>query len=377
MFSFEALKADHGDALLVHYGPEDDPSMLIVDGGPSGVFEAALNPRLDQIAYYRDQRPVSARLAMVSHIDNDHITGISKLLTHVDRSNDPAVDLEGLWHNSFDDDIGTAELAMLADLGGVSRPIAASLGLSYLVKEIAAGVASGKKLRDQARRLGLVVNAGGQRPGFISEGDNADLGHGCGLRVLNPDRGQLEGLQLKWDGVANRLGNLSPAERRLVLARIADDSLANISSIVVHIERNNRSMLLTGDARGNNIISGLGRANLMSNGRAHVDILKIPHHGSDRNVDTNFFQTVRADHYVFSGDRDENFGSNPDKATFQMVTEVRGRDRYTLHFTHSDATIRRWIREDREQNPSRRYEVVFPARGDFGIWIDLEEELWF
>jgi hypothetical protein len=266
---------------------------------------------------------------------------------------------------------------MLADLGRVSATVARSLGLSHLVKMIAAGVASGRKLRDQAEHLGLAVNAGGDLAGFISEGDQANLGHGTRLRVLSPDRGQLLGLQRKWDGVADRLGDLSDAERRLVLARIADDSLANISSIVVHIRKGSHTMLLTGDARGDHVISGLRAAGLLPSGHAHVDILKLPHHGSDRNVDTDFFRAISADHYVISGNRDPKYGTNPDRATFQMIVDVRGNEPYTLHFTHADNTIRRWISDDRDQNPGRRYETVFPEAGDFGIWIDLEEPLWF
>lgn len=377
MFSFEALRAKHGDALLIHYGPEDNPRMLIIDGGPTTTFEDALEPRLEQIAFFRNERPLPARLVMVSHIDNDHITGIRKLLRHVENSANPVVDVEGLWHNSFDDDINTPELAMLADLGGVSRSVAASMGLSHLIKHIAAGVDAGRRLRDHAQQLGLVVNAGGQRPGFISEGDRANIGHNCRIRVLNPDRGQLIGLRQKWDGVASQLSGLSQAERRLVLARIAESSLANISSIVVHVRKQGKTMLLTGDARGDHVVSGMKRAGLLPNGRAHVDIFKIPHHGSDRNVDTDFFRAITADHYVFSGDRDPGFGSNPDKATFQMITEVRRNERYTMHFTHSDQTIRRWIREDRDAHSTRRYDVVFPESGDHGIWIDLEEDLWF
>jgi hypothetical protein len=33
----------------------------------------------------------------------------------------------------------------------------------------------------------------------------------------------------------------------------------------------------------------------------HVDILKGPHHGSNRNVERIFFKRITADHYVFSG----------------------------------------------------------------------------
>ena len=377
MFSFEALKAKHGDALLIHYGSLENPSMVIVDGGPKSVFEAVLLPRLEEIAHFRDLRPVPARLVMVSHIDNDHIGGIQELLKYVDRAAEPVVEIESLWHNSFDDDLGTDELALLADLGGVSRSVAASLGMSHLVKEVAAGVKSGQNLRNEAAELGLTVNAGGEHEGFITEGDDINLGNDTRMRVLNPDRGQLFGLQQKWDGLADSLSDLSDEEKRVVLARVVDNSLANISSIVVHIQKGRRSMLLTGDGRADQIVSGMKQAGLLPRGRGHVSILKLPHHGSDRNVNTDFFRTITADHYVFSGDRTSS-GSNPDKATFQMLTEARGDAEYAMHFNHDLPEFHEWVREDQAQHRDRRYEVFVPHEDFHGIWIDLDrDELWF
>ena len=377
MFSLEALQAKHGDALLLHYGSVDDPRMIIIDGGARGVFNQTLLPRLKEIAGFKGVRELVARLVMVSHIDDDHIAGILDLMKHIEEGEDPPVIVQSLWHNAFDDDINTPELALVAGLGEVSNTVAASMGMSHFIKEIAAGVGQGRRLRDAAERLALLVNVGGQMEGFISEGDEVNLGLDTRMRVLNPDRGQLEGLRMKWDGLANRLGNLTDAEKRIVLARVVDDSLANIASIVVHVERGGRTMLLTGDARSDQIITGLDRAGLLPNGQAKVDVLKIPHHGSDRNVDTDFFRKVVADHYVFSGDRDPHKGSNPDKATFQMITEVRGDEPYTMHFTYELDAIHQWIDEDIAQHPDRAYEAWFPGENQLGIWIDLEEDLWF
>ena len=42
-------------------------------------------------------------------------------------------------------------------------------------------------------------------------------------------------------------------------------------------------------------------------GRLHVDILKVPHHGSERNISETFFDIVTADVYVISANgRDDN-----------------------------------------------------------------------
>ena len=73
-------------------------------------------------------------------------------------------------------------------------------------------------------------------------------------------------------------------------------------------EGKNRKILFTGDGSGDDIINVLTRnAMLDKQGKFHVDILKVPHHGSDRNVSRNFFKTVTADYYVISANgRDDN-----------------------------------------------------------------------
>ena len=34
MFAFEAVRARFGDSLLRHYGTEEDPKLVVIDGGP-------------------------------------------------------------------------------------------------------------------------------------------------------------------------------------------------------------------------------------------------------------------------------------------------------------------------------------------------------
>ena len=41
--SFEILRAEQGDCLLLHYGAE----IVLIDGGPSAVYESALLPRIE------------------------------------------------------------------------------------------------------------------------------------------------------------------------------------------------------------------------------------------------------------------------------------------------------------------------------------------
>ena len=79
-------------------------------------------------------------------------------------------------------------------------------------------------------------------------------------------------------------------------------SIHNLSSLVVLAEFNGKTMLLTGDARGDYIIDSLKEPKLLTNGKLHVDVLKVPHHGSRRNSAVKFFEMIPARHYVFSAE---------------------------------------------------------------------------
>ena len=61
-------------------------------------------------------------------------------------------------------------------------------------------------------------------------------------------------------------------------------------------------MLLTGDGVSQEILDGLARhGKLDANGRIHVNVLKVQHHGALANVEADFVKRVTADHYVFCG----------------------------------------------------------------------------
>jgi hypothetical protein len=97
-------------------------------------------------------------------------------------------------------------------------------------------------------------------------------------------------------------------------------------------EVDGRRMLLTGDARGDKILRGLELVGAMpAGGSMHVDLLKVPHHGSAYNVELDFFKRITADHYVFSGNGEHG---NPERETLEMLLDARGNEPSTIHFTY-------------------------------------------
>jgi beta-lactamase superfamily II metal-dependent hydrolase len=105
----------------------------------------------------------------------------------------------------------------------------------------------------------------------------------------------------------------------------------NLSSIVFLARYGGRTILMTGDARGDYIVDGLDRAHLLRDGRAKLDVLKLQHHGSARNADKKFFETVVADHYVISANG--KYG-NPDPPTFDAIVAARGQTGYRIWLTN-------------------------------------------
>lgn len=348
---FEALQARYGDCLLLTF-EGSPPTRLLVDGGPGTVFQKALKPRLETEA--RGQaadEPVQIDAVMVSHIDEDHILGILDLLEEVrdDRSaTGPLCDIRWLFHNSFDALIGEGEGGaarglkasdVLAALGtsagsleGVSEPDPASLLVlqSYAQGSRLASLAAAMKIRRNPPDAATLMFDGVSPP-------VKRLGPAT-LTVFGPLEAEVEALRAKWATEVRKPGG------RAALAAYLDKSIPNLSSLVVLVEQGDVSVLLTGDARGDKVLDGL-RAGGKLNGTKpfKVDILKLPHHGSSRNLDDDFFHAIHADHYVVSGDGTHG---NPDRETLLMLERARPHGGFVVHLTYSaaacDAEHRRW-----------------------------------
>lgn len=378
-FALEALEAKHGDALLLHYGSATNPQLVVIDGGPAGVYTRSLKPRLDQLKQERSpDEPLPIRMVMVSHLDDDHLNGLLQLIGKLaglkEQGKPLPYAISTLWHNSFDDLLGNEADELVASLrtavnAASTARFPASLPVRRDTALVLASVKQGRQLRDAASRLGLGVNDGFRNLVMVPAAQKSrvfDAGGGLKLTVIGPDEERVRALQQEWDEQIQQAGVARAAD-------LADNSAFNLSSITVLAKFRKKSMLLTGDARGDYVLAGLRRAQLLRNGRLHVDLLKIPHHGSDNNVDTGFFRVVTADHYVVSGDGGDG---NPEVATFQMISEARGQDEFTIHLTHG--TLPKDPRPNklldffqREKETGKKYTTAVRPEGSLGITVDL------
>jgi hypothetical protein len=351
LFTLEALEAAYGDALLLHYGTTQNPRLMIIDGGPPGTYGGRLAPRLKALATARsggDNLPV--QLVVVSHIDSDHVRGIVELtkaaIQAIDDGDPPLVSINGLWHNSFEDNVKPVH-AKMAEIAGDAGVKTAAIGdtipasianrTSSSSQLVLASVPEGRSLRANARRLNIPLNRGFAN-NLIIAGETPitkSLGDGLSLTIVNPRQSELDALQNEWAKQIKALkkkGSLKPADVEAITAEFVDKSVTNLSSIVLIAESGGKKMLLTGDVRGDFVIASLEAQGLKAKGQPmSFDIIKVPHHGSWRDLADAFFEELIADHYIFSANGKYD---NPDEPSLESLLKVRKGDSYAIHMTN-------------------------------------------
>ena len=359
-FSLEAVYAKKGDALILHYGSKNNPKWILIDGGHTGVYDEFLLPRLDELRLQWPKRwngdnRLDFEMVMVSHADADHLEGVLDLTAHMRRylmapgTPPPPIDCDRLWFNGFEDIIannrvGVATVTDMAQTAGASGPgdlgLPTHLGRDDDLKAVVASTRQGRVLLQDAKKLVIDVNKEyGSELVMRGEGNSSitNFSPGLKLHLIAPDKRRVDKLRRKWKRDLNKI--LAKEKSTVDAAAFADSSAFNLSSIVVLASRGGKSMLLTGDARGDDIMIGLKEENLLKDGKIEVDLFKLPHHGSDRNVKAETFRDITARHYLVSANGEHG---NPEPATLDMLVEGRRETRndpYTLHITFPAAAF--------------------------------------
>jgi len=336
MFRMRVVQAEFGDCFLLEYGSAVAPRFLLVDGGPPDTWELHLESELAGIA----QVGGALDLVMLSHVDNDHIVGLLDLLARLRADGAaPLIGVGGIWHNSF---------GRTVDVDGTLGPRlrAATMNAASVQSAVAVnGIAEGNALRLAAQALGIPLNAG--FPGDLVCADDHPqpvLLDNLKLTVVGPTRANLDELRAQWETwLAAHEDAVADGDPQ-VMAN-SDRSVPNLSSIVVLAEADGKRVLCTGDGRSDHLLQGLGQAGLLDAGGAvHVDVLKVAHHGSDRNATRKFFRLVTADTYVLSANGKDD---NPDLATLIWIVEEAGKQgrQIELFATNDTPSLRELVAE--------------------------------
>jgi hypothetical protein len=381
IFTLEALQAEQGDCLLLHFGSDDSPQFVLVDGGPEDVtYAAVLEPRLKQLGARFAGGPLPLPLVVCSHIDDDHIGGLLDLFRAVANWSNDVVKVECLWHNSFsglfaeeDWERLAAFLARLPDIKRYASRKTQSLWENNITEDTdfmfaVSSVRQGNDLHSLANDARATINCDfSDLVVAPADGVATKTVGGLKLTVIGPDQQLLDQLRTEWKSKKALVG-----ETVAKAAKPDDRRIANLSSVVFLAEYAGRRILMTGDARSDYICEGLERADLLPAGGTlghPLDILKVQHHGSGHSTSKEFFARAPANNYVISANGKDG---NPDDVTLEALVAARGETGYRIWLTNYDApgrNLRERIDAFCQRHP--HVDVKLRAPADPAIRVDL------
>jgi beta-lactamase superfamily II metal-dependent hydrolase len=327
MFKLKIVQAEYGDCFLLEYGTGQQPRFILIDGGPQNIYKNNLRGELQAISAAGGKLDLVA----LSHVDEDHVLGLLDLFSELRRQavqNEPqSLSICALWHNSFSETVGSRvenRVRSLIEDRGMSRSPLLPDEEFYADYEFRS-IRQGDDLTHLARELEIPIN-----PHFsphqvicledIQEPVKLD---NLSLTIIGPTRKNMERLRKQWVEWLNKRRKALQIKNPLEASRVVralDRSIPNLSSIMFLAESDGKKILFTGDGRSDHILEGLKQANLLEpDGRLQVDIFKVPHHGSARNVTKKLFKRVTAGQYIISANGKHG---NPDLKTLQMIAET-------------------------------------------------------
>ncbi len=384
---FTAFKASDGDSILIEGGQAN----ILVDGGRKGSFEDHVAPALEKL----EEAGRKLDLLCVSHIDDDHITGIVELIRrrrewqvheHQIAGPDPPNPdhpqppfgkppaIDHLWHNGFGE---TFDDAVAAGVTNALAFHAQLLSASATLAETSYGSRFGRLAQGARRAIELQVTLGaspmgielnapsqGERLSVVDPAQSVDFS-GTEVHLLGPFDDTFAALQAEWDAWVSRneekieemkaefqaTQGSAPANALDFLAfaaRVAQSGglegeegiePPNLASIMFLVEEGGRTVLMTGDGASPHVLRGLEAHNRLAAAPRgiHVDILKVPHHGADANTTVEFARRVTADNYVFCGNGRHD---NPEVDVIRRYVEARVSDDPEIRTANPEAAGR-------------------------------------
>lgn len=259
------IRSGKGDCIQLRFiGTQ--PRNIIIDTGPtstSGQFRALYNSIL--------ARGETIDLLIITHYDDDHIGGILKLTMSESR-----LQINKAMFNAYAGQLPSSDLS--ARQG--QRLFHELAGISYI--------------------RGI-------------KGDILDI-DGAKITVLAPTEEKLKPALDQMER-AEFLSQTSDWHRSIDELKecpypLRDSSISNQSSIVFVFEYQDIRMLFCGDASADIIVGGMADMD-----RRQFNLVKLPHHGSSRNVSEELFASLSSDYFLICADGTQH----PNKQTIAKM----------------------------------------------------------
>ena len=362
------FESQDGDCLLLE---SKDGRRILCDGGRTASMRSIVR---DELAKLRKARK-RLDIVYVSHVDNDHITGVLALLedelewrVHEHRlENDikkarpkgpRPPEIGTVWHNAFRDQINKKNADEIESLLAAAVPTLNGTGVRQL-EQAAADLGDLATAVQEALKVSNLVSPGllnipvNRLPGvdrkqkllMLRQNQEAFRLGSFKITIIGPGKKELKDLHDGWSNWLRENDETVKKIRAQMKKRIDEFSSSvlngelfdlrgwngippyknvttpNIASLMLMVEEGGKHVLLTGDSQQDYVIKGLEETGFLQEEKGvHLDVLKVQHHGSEHNVDDKFCRRVSADHYIFCGN---GKSGNPEPNVIDIVYDSR------------------------------------------------------
>ncbi|WP_318463182.1 MBL fold metallo-hydrolase [Photobacterium leiognathi] len=362
MLKLKMHKADNGDCVSI----ETQSEFVLIDGGTAQSFDSWKEQIFGHVSKIDS--------VIVTHIDNDHVNGVIKLLTHPDC---PSVDR--IYFNGAEQLFGP-----LSPDGGLDKRTEVKLqAISEESSEVGdkdlIGYSEGTSLSYVISDKGYPCNdvVGGQAL-YREKCAYIDVGS-LKFNIVGPDLSALSELKKVWEekleerNIRPRIISksyydafeqyissvqeltsdnyqISSTEQRsieaLANAEFDDDgSPTNKSSFAFLVEFEEKKILYLGDTHAQVVMSWLDEQHLDS---IKVDAVKIAHHGSQNNTSLDLLRRIECDKYLISTNGKSH--GHPDLETLARIAIVNANTHAEIHLNYDLDTIPEWFTSDLNDN---------------------------
>lgn len=303
MFELRMYCAGCGDFFHIRYlGISGKPRNIIIDSGPSFMAH-----NFSEVCKKIVNQEESIDLLCITHYDDDHIGGLQRLLESKKLNNI----VRELWLNT--------EILETKN----------RLGNNEEIQKFPANIPLSKRQNNQvyerARDQGIPMK------NRIVKGRSFEF-DGAVIDILGPSEENLDALF----GVSEKAEDYPLSgycDYRIELEKLMEEELtnedkscSNRASIVFVFEYAKKKILFTGDAHSKDICSAI-REKYGSSCPVKFDMVKLPHHGSARNLSEEWAECIQSSRFLISADG----SGHPAKHTIAKLLKWYGKVEILSH----------------------------------------------
>lgn len=299
MVIFRALQVKNGDCFMLIFPDYKKPQLLIIDSGFVGTFRE-FEKNLHQLMKTYD----CDIHMLLTHIDQDHIGGFRRLFGKSDHSFLGCI--VGFYYNTLE---SLKRLAPFVTEEMVSGNDVMSTTTKTSYND---AMTLEKFLKDHNIPVHTGLYANG-RIGFCD---------GISAQILSPSQASLDKYknwirnESKCKTSAFKADYSCPLNTLLNSAFEADEDPVNASSISFLLNAFDKKMLFLGDALPADIAAGLRLLGYSEKRPLQADLVKVSHHGSRHNTNSELLRLIRGKRFLISG---QGGKGHPDKETLARI----------------------------------------------------------